>query len=216
MNNRLSRTAMLALGLVLAAPVLSLPAIAEATQFAEMTTEQFTDASTWIIQGDVVEVWTEVDDRGRVWTRAKVKVSETFKGPNAVDEIIIDSLGGKHGLLESYIPAAAAFSEHEELLAFLYQDDNGRNVPVSKFLGKHTIRRAPGDRQHVMTWHPKKGSAFDARFLPHPNLENRVYLDDMVERIQTRLDEGWDGKPITGLSNEKLVEINKLERRMPR
>jgi hypothetical protein len=67
-----------------------------------------------------------------------------------------------------------------------------------------------------MTWHPTNGRVFDARFLPHPAPERRVYLDDLVDRVQQRLDKGWDGKPITGISAVELKKINTLDRRMPR
>jgi hypothetical protein len=207
----------LALGLAVAAPAILPMPVAHATQFADLSVEQFTDASSWIVQGEVTEVWTELDDRGRVWTRARLNVADCLKGTSVPDELIIDSMGGTHGAIAFHIPAAAAFSVGEELLAFLYETPDGRNVPVSKFLGKYSIRRAPGEtRRHAMTWHPKNGRVFDARFLPHPAPERRVYLDDLVDRVQQRLDKGWDGKPITGISAVELKKINTLDRRMPR
>ena len=39
-------------------------------------------------------------------------------------------------------------------------------------------------------------------------------LDDLLEQVQARLDAGWDGKAIPGISNDKLHEINTLDRRM--
>jgi len=190
---------------------------ARATSFAELTTEQFTDASDYVVRGVVQEVWTELDDQGRVWTRARVKVSETLKGPDSPDELVIDSMGGTYGDVSLEIEGRAVFSEQEELLVFLSRTPQGRLVPVSKFLGKYTIRRAPGEtRHHVMRYHPRAGLRFDARFLPHPAPEDRVYLDDLVSEIRQRVEHGWDGRPIPGIRVERLDEINTPERRMPR
>ena len=38
--------------------------------------------------------------------------------------------------------------------------------------------------------------------------EDRVYVDDLVTRIEHRLEAGWDGRPIPGISLERLAEIN--------
>jgi hypothetical protein len=111
----------------------------------------------------------------------------------------------------------AVFSEGEQVFLFLDQTPDGRLVPASKFLGKYTVRRAAhADRKHVMTWHPKQGDTFDHRFLPHPAPESRVYLDDLREQVQRRLDAGWDGKPIPGIPTERLEHINTPEFRSPR
>lgn len=216
MTSRLVRNAALAVAGMIALSLAPLDE-ARATSFAELTLEQFTDASDYIVRGEVQSVWTEVDERGRVWTRARVKVSETLKGPDAPEELIVDSMGGTHGAHFLDVPGQAVFSEHEELFVFLTRMENGRLVPVSKFQGKYTIRRAPDDtRQHVMRFHPREGVRFDARFLPHPPLERREYLDQVVERVQERLDHGWDGQPIPGLTEQRLQTINTPERRMPR
>lgn len=215
MASRIVRNALLAASGALALALAPLDA-ARATTFAELSVEQFTDASDYIIRGEVQDVWTELDEHGRVWTRARVKVSETLKGPDAPEELIIDSMGGTHGAVTLSIEAQAVFSKHEEIFVFL-SEMNGRLVPVSKFLGKYTIRRAPGEqRVYVRRFHPQDGLRFDARFLPHPDPEHRVYLDDLMEQVQRRLDTGWDGQSIPGISPERLERINTLQRRMPR
>lgn len=189
---------------------------AHATTFAEMTIEQFTDASTYIVEGRVQEVWTELDERSSlVWTRARVAVTATYKGPDAPVELIVDSAGGRVGDYELYIPGMAVFSEGEDV--FLFLAENGqRLVPVSKFQGKYTVRRANGEtRQHVMNWHTKRGEQFDARFLPHPAPEHRLFLDDLRAQVQDRLTVGWDGKAVPGMSLEQLRAVNAPERLHP-
>ncbi|MEZ4239249.1 MAG: hypothetical protein R3F59_24465 [Myxococcota bacterium] len=206
------------LGLALAVATALVPVEADATSFAPMSIEQFTDASTWIVEGQVEEVWTELDaESGLVWTRARVHVTETHKGPSRPDELIVDSAGGTFGAYEMNIPGRAQFSVGEDIFVFLDEVAGGRLVPVSSFEGKYTIRRAPGEtRQHVMTWQGITGDVYDARFLPHPSPEHRLYLDDLRAEVQERLDHGWDGQPIPGLSVDRLRTINTIERRLPR
>lgn len=215
MNSSLFRTAALAVALGGAGMALQ-AAPAHATSFAEMSVEQFTDASTYIVQGTVLEVWTTAED-GYVWTHARLKVTDTLKGPRVPSELVIDSMGGTYGQLTTYIPGAAQFSVGETLFAFLHETPQGLLVPVSKFQGKYTLRRAPGEtRKHALRWHGVDRDRFDHRFLPHPKAEDRLYADTLVEQVQRRLDAGWDGKPIPGIDDKTLREVNTLDRRMPR
>lgn len=183
---------------------------ASATTFAPMTTAQFVDASTWIVEGTVVEVWTETDVNHHVWTRARVQISTLLKGTSDVDELIVDSLGGTFEGHRTTVPGAAKFTETEEVFLFLAEQGSGRIVPVSKFLGKFTVRRAPGaTSRYAMNWHARTGdSYFDARFLPHPPAKERLDIEDLRNEVTSRLQVGWDGKPIPGISNERLAEIN--------
>lgn len=191
---------------------------AHATTIARLSLEQYVDASIYVVRGTVVEVWTSLDEGDLVWTHARVKVSETLKGPDAPKELVVSSLGGTHGDLEVVVPGAAEFSVGEDNLLFLTTSGPKRYlVPVGKHTGKLIIRRAPGeDRPYAMTFHPDRRVAYDGRFLPHPPAVERQYLDDVLARVHARLEQGWDGKAIPGLSNAELIDINKLERRMPR
>lgn len=201
----------LATGVATVAPIQQ----ARATTLAPATIEQLTDASDYVVRGEITETWTEVDADGNIWTRARMKVTRTFKGPDAPTELILDSMGGEFAGQAMYIEAHAEFSPEEEAIVFLHKRvRDGRLVPVGKFLGKYTIRRAPDDgRYYARTWHPQGGLKYDARFLPHPAPELRLYLDVLVDRIERRVETGWDGQPIPGLSAEKLVEINAPARR---
>jgi hypothetical protein len=191
---------------------------ARATTFAELSLEQYTDAATYVVEGTVTEVWTELDpESSYVWTRARVDVTDVLKGHDLPSEIIVDSIGGTFGNYSMNIPGQAVFSEGEQIFVFLDKLSDDRLVPVSKFLGKYTIRRATGDtRQYARTWHPHQGDVFDHRFLPHPDPENRLYVDDLRDLVRTRVETGWDGKPIPGLSLERLQEINLESVRIPR
>ena len=192
---------------------------ANATSFASLTVEQFTDASSWIVRGTVDEIWTERGENGYIWTRARLTVSTVYKGERRTNSIIVDSIGGEFEGERLHVPGQAIFSVGEETLVFLASGghEGSRLVPVSKFLGTQIIRRAPGDSEkYVTTFHPDKAITFDARFLPHPKPESRVYLSDLVDRIEARLDVGWDGKDIPGISATELRKINTLDRRFRR
>ena len=209
MPSRFFKNAVFASALTLAGALFMPITEAGATTLYPHTVEQRTDISDYIIRGEVVEVWTEMDENGTVWTRARVDVSNVLKGPDAPAEMIIDSLGGTYGAHTTSVEARAVFSVHEELVAFLSLQKNGRYVPIGKFMGKYTVRRAPDtDRSHVITWHPSPDVKFDARFLPHPAAEDRTYLDDLLTQVNDHVATGWDGEPIPGVAITKLQKVN--------
>lgn len=189
---------------------------ARATTLAPLTVEQLTDGSTYIVEGKVLEVWTELDDTSAmVWTRARVQVTRTLKGPDEPQELVIESPGGKYGAFDVKVPAHAVFSVDEDVFLFLDESRDGHLRPAGMFLGKYTIRRAPGDTEsYARTWNSTANEPFDARFLPHPEKGDRVYLADLEDRVVAELRVGWDGKAIPGASPEHLQTINLPERRL--
>ena len=54
-----------------------------------MSTDQLVAASELIVHGTVVEVWTERDDRGGIWTRAQVDVDEVYKGDTSLSAVVV-------------------------------------------------------------------------------------------------------------------------------
>jgi hypothetical protein len=168
------------------------------------------------VEGHIVEVWTEIDSvTGRVWTRANLDVTDVWKGPSEVTSLVIDSEGGTSGAVTTTIPGRAQFSEGEEVFVFLDVVRGDRLVPVGKYMGKLTLRRAAGEtRKHAMTWHGDGHTPYDARFLPHPAPEDRLYLDDLRDRVAKRLAEPWDGAPIPGIDRARLEAINTPDRRL--
>ncbi len=198
----------LALALTLAVSA-GAPSTAQATTFVPMTTENLADISTAIVEGTVVDVRAELDAVDRVWTVATVDVSRRFKGADVADTIEVWSLGGEIGRYVTHIEGQAVFSEGEHLLAFLHRSDAGRYVPVGKFLGKMTFRRAPdASQEHLMRWHPRAEWKFDHRFLPHPSPERRVFANDFIQKLETHLAQPWDGQQIPGISPELLERVN--------
>ena len=193
------------------------PSTAQATTFLPLSTENLADVSTAIVEGTVIDVRAELDSVDRVWTVATVEVARRLKGAHVEDTIEVWSLGGEIGRYNTRIEGQAVFSEGEHLLVFLHQNEGGRYVPLGKFLGKMTFRRAPGEtREHLMRWHPRPEWKFDHRFLPHPAPEDRVFADDFIQQIEDHLATPWDGETIPGISPELLERVNTPENRSVR
>ena len=78
------------------------------------------------------------------------------------------------------------------------------------FQGKFNIILDPYSRQELALRFPvHSNKAFDHRFIPLPPEHARLSVTDFEKRIEQRLDDGWDGKSIPGISNEKLQRINR-------
>ena len=156
MNLRALRTG--ALALMIAGTLGLAPAVSQASVLADLSIQDRTDGAVYIVEGDILSTWTELDARGRIWTRAKVRVSAQHKGDDLPAEIVIDSLGGTYGDYTLTVVGQAAFSEGEHVFLFLDKlQRSGRLVPIGKFLGKYTLRRAPGDTErHAFNWHPRR------------------------------------------------------------
>ena len=185
---------------------------AEATSMIVLSQDQMVDASTSIIHGVITEVWTEEDTKGVVWTRAQVEVTETYKGDRTMKSYIVDQIGGRFGGNSTGMAGTARFSVGEDAVFFLETLGNGRTTTVGLSQGKFTTRMDPYSQLKVVTrYAPPASQTYDHRFIPLPKGDERVFLDDFVDRIQTRVEQGWDGKAIPGVSMERLRTINTIE-----
>ena len=203
-----------AVSLGIAIPMVVLDPTASATSVAPLTVEQVTDASTYIVRGTVGHVWTATDDHGMVWTYAKVAVSQVLKGPDSPSELVVRSPGGTQGDVTTVVSGVARYSETEDVLLFLDQNNSGQLGTVGLGLGKYTVRRAPGEtRKYVAQYRMATDVAYDSRFMPHPAPQYRQDLDTLLDRVESRVQAGWDGKPIPGMSLDALQRVNTLERR---
>ncbi len=203
------------MGLILASAVaFSAMPTAEATSLADLSEDQITDAATYIVRGKILDVWTEVDERGLVWTRASVDVQHTYKGPDSPDFLVVDAMGGVYGERQMMVPASARYSVGEDVLLFLDTIDFGRKLAtVGMYLGKYTLRRAPGDaRPHVMRWTTEEAD-YDGRFLPHPAPERRVYADDLIGRGGALPHAGRGGRAIPRRTEPERRKINTPQER---
>jgi hypothetical protein len=185
---------------------------ARATTLSELTVEQMTDASDLIVRGTVTQVFTELDDRGNVWTRAQVEVSEVLKGALDTRAVLVDQIGGVHGNAYSVIRWAPRFSKGEEAVFFLEELRSGRTSIVGWYQGKFTLRMDPdAAEQMLVRFTTNQDRPYDHRFIPHPPVQSRIYLSDFKARVLDRVALGWDGRPIPGADPVKLGRINRLQ-----
>jgi len=196
---------------VLAAAIstLTLPQDANATTMIKLSTPQMVAASDAIVRGKIVEVWTEQDSDGVVWTRAQVAVEQTYKGDASQTGYIIDQVGGEWGNARTIVHGGARFSADENVLLFLETLGSGKTVPVGMKQGKYTLRLDPYSRELIaQRFTPGPTQSYDHRFIPLPKESSRLFLVDLEETITHRVSAGWDGIAIPGTSLERLQRIN--------
>ncbi len=183
---------------------------AEATTMVPLSIEQVVDVSTSIVRGTVTEVWTEPDEKtGSIWTHAQVEVERVFKGQSSTEVIVIEQPGGVWGEKRTSVESVARFSVGEEGYFFVEQMDSGKTLSVGMFQGKFNVIFDPYSREELAIRFPvDAGKPFDHRFIPLPPEYARLSVTDFEARVENRIEEGWDGKSIPGISDEKLHRIN--------
>ncbi len=197
--------------LFLAGSSLWLPA-AQATTMTPLTIEQMTDASDLVVRAEVTQVWVEEDERGNLRTRAQLEVGRVLKGEDSVNAVLVDQVGGVLHNQFSPVPFAARFSPGETGIFFLEHTSTGRTTIVGWSQGKYTLRTQPETgAEMVVRYTVPQDRPYDHRFIPHPPAHQQVLAQDLVDRIQARVDTGWDGRPIPGVESTKLGQINKLQ-----
>jgi hypothetical protein len=208
-NGALSRAILLVLALVLG--TLTLSDTARATSLVELSTEQLVDAADAVVRGKIVEVWSEQDTDGVVWTRAQVAVSHTYKGDTNRTAYVIDQVGGTWGQARTVVHGSARFSIGEEVVLFLETLGSGRTVTVGMMQGKYTLRMDPSSQTLLaQQFTPAPAQSYDHRFIPLPKAESRHFLVDLEANINSRVATGWDGQVIPGTSIERLQRINRI------
>lgn len=205
---RMLTVALLA-GVTLASPP------ASATTLAPLTHDQMVDASDLIVEGTVVSVAPWVDDTGRVWTRAQVRVDRALKGDVEPGDLLpVEAPGGvsDDGAI-TVVHLAPRYDEGERVLLYLNEKRFGTMYgTVGLTLGKYTIRQNPADGSDmVVRFTLPADQPYDARFIPHPPAAQRLSLAGFEAAIAERVEEGWDGKPIAGVDTAHLRKINKLQ-----
>lgn len=185
---------------------------ANATSMVELSIDQLIDASEEIVKGTVVATWTERDPKTQMlWTHAQIEIEESFRG-DAKEILIIEQPGGTWGSTDLVVEGIARFSEGETGYFFVEYLASDRYVPVGMFQGKFNVLMDPYSQNEIVhryALHPSQ--KFDHRFIPLPTKENRVSTQMFEEQILSGLENGWDGKPIPGVSSEKLQRINAIQ-----
>lgn len=179
--------------------------LAQATSMVRLTQDQLVDAADVIVRGTVIEVWTEFDASGHVWTHAQVDVARVLKGDPALGALVIEQPGGDWAGRVTTVDGAARFSVGEDAYFFVENLDSGRSVTVGMFQGKFNVVMDPYARENIVhryAVHPNQ--PFDHRFLPLPDAEQRISTLDFEDTILARVADGWDGQPIPGIRPETL------------
>ena len=188
---------------------LALLTAAQATSLATLDMAQLTDAADVIVRGTVTEIWTERDDAGMVWTVAQVEVASVFKGDDDTELLLVSQPGGQWGDRATHVLGVARFSVGEDTYLFVDQNEAGRTLLVGMFQGKFNTQMDPHARELVVTRFPVAvDAAFDHRFIPLPPADKRVTLSEFEVELIEMVADGWDGRPIPGLSSAELRRIN--------
>jgi hypothetical protein len=191
------------------------PTLVHATSLVSLSTDQMTDASELVVRGVVERVSVEVTTAGRIATRAEVRVVDGYKGNveegDYVDVLVMGGVLPNGEIMD--VPSSPRFSEGEETLLFLSAHRDGETYGVVGMShGKFTVKQDPADgRPMLVRFTLPYTENFDARFVPNPSKDKRVKLDDLAAQVEARVDLGWDGKPIPGISDARLRLINRLQ-----
>jgi hypothetical protein len=174
--------------LVMMVGLLATPRQAQATSLKKMTTVQMVDASDLIVRGTVAETWTELEENGKIWTRAQIDISRVYKGEGQLETIVVDQLGGHYAGVTMHVEGATRFSHGEEVVIFLDELKSGHISPLGMFSGKWTVRLDPySQTEIVQRFTVKSNTVYDHRFLPLPAAEDRIYLSDFETTVTDRV-----------------------------
>ena len=185
---------------------------ADATTLSPLTETQMTNASDLVVRGTVNEVWTERDDLGRIWTRVQIEVERTLKG-TPVDSVLVSQMGGVYANDYQPMHSAPRFDVGEDGYFFLEHLEAGYTGVVGWWQGKYTVRVDPDTGQEMLVRFVVSQDAwYDHRFIPHPPVADRLYVDDFEAGIKAHVTAGWDGEPIPGTSTDRLQRVNGVTR----
>ena len=183
---------------------------ANATTLASLSLDQLADAADTIVRGTVTEVWTEPDDAGLIWTLAQVEVAAVFKGADRA-VLVVSQPGGTWGDRQTHVSGVARFSVGEDAWLFAEQRGEDRVVLVGMFQGKFNTIMDPYAQAPIVTRFPVSAAThFDHRFIPLPPEDARITAVEFEAELIEQVSNGWDGRPVPGLSTEQLEQRNRL------
>ena len=139
--------------------------------FKKMSTVEMVDAADMIVRGTIAETWTEVDENGRIWTRAQINIIESYKGAGDARSIVVDQLGGEYGGVRMH-DSAAQFSHGEEAV-----------LSSTNFAAVNCARSpcSPGNGPFVWTPTRKPKSSSDSRSKPEKSTTIGSFLFHHLE-----------------------------------
>ena len=167
--------------------LLASPTAAVATTFAQSTEAERVARADLAVRGTVVEMWAEQDSAGHVVTRVMIEPEAILKGEAPDGAITVTQAGGEIAGLRTLVSGVARFNVGEQVVVLLeYKERFDNYVLINMVQGKYSIRLDPHThREVVQQTVVAPHLEFDHRFLPFAAAENKVFLDDLINLIQT-------------------------------
>lgn len=138
------RTTLLALALC------ALPALALATTVLPLTRAELAQRADTIVRARVLSRLVVRSERtGRILTRSRLAVLETFKGEPRV-ELELEQMGGSLGGATLVVPGDAALAGGEEAVLYLRCADKPRCHLFGLALGKFGVRVGPDGKKQAV------------------------------------------------------------------
>jgi hypothetical protein len=158
---------------------------AHATTIMKTTESERIQMADLILRGQVVEMWTERNQQGRIVTRVMVQPGEVFKGEAPDGTIVVTQPGGTLAGQHIGIQGGARFDVGEEVILLLQHKERTDSwVTISMGYGKYTIRLDPYSRREVVQQYFVPAHVdYDHRFLPFPAESQKVFADEFQTRI---------------------------------
>lgn len=119
----------------------------EAVQFVPMSIEDMTRNAELIVRGKVLDKSVAQDNEGRIYTRVRLEVLETWKGKTAAGPIEIVHSGGQLGGRAAITNGQVEYMPGEEVVAFLVLNARSQAVTLGLAQGKFHVWLDPETRQ---------------------------------------------------------------------
>ena len=103
--------------------------------------QTLTRESDLIVIGKVVKIDSQIEEKGKIFTYASIKVDEYVKGKPKQGEIVIMVAGGRVGELSMWVSEAVKFTLNQTSLLFLSHLRNNLYRVVGGVQGKLTVEK---------------------------------------------------------------------------
>ncbi|HCH66106.1 MAG TPA: hypothetical protein DFR83_25105 [Deltaproteobacteria bacterium] len=179
------RSFLLASALAVCVGGIGISPAAHASVVKPTTETQRIASADLVVRGTVVESWIEHNMRGLITTHFMVEADRVLKGdaPDGFVHLVV--AGGEMATFRTVVQGAARYNVGEEVLLLLeYKEKFDNYVTVSMAKGRYTIRLDPvTQREIVQRPYIPSHMTYDHRFLPFPPEGEKVFADDLEDRI---------------------------------
>ncbi|MBC8003675.1 MAG: hypothetical protein H7X97_13905 [Opitutaceae bacterium] len=110
-----------------------------ATQYLPLSIAELTDRANLVLQGTVESKICLRDERGRIYTRVELAVTEVWKGSLTTNRFSIALASGILGDQGVAVSGEATYDVGEEVVAFLVLNHRGEGVTIGLIQGKFNV-----------------------------------------------------------------------------